>query len=176
VKKLVPIAVLSAAILCSSLAFAANKTDTFVLTPFIGGYQFEGGQHIEPMPIYGLKAGYNFTNRLGVEGIFEGGETENSRHNNDDINFFNYRLEVLYHMFPENSLVPYLAAGYGGMRLKDVNRDNEAGIFGYGVGAKYLLTDNIALRGDVRHLIINSGPTVNNFEYTLGLGFFFGGE
>lgn len=174
-KLLVPIAALSAATLCSSLAIAANKAETFVLTPFLGGYHFDGTQKIEQNLVYGLKAGYNITNRFGLEGVVEGGKTESSIDENNDVDFMNYRLEALYHMFPENRLVPYLAVGYGGMRVKDDYKTSNGGVFDYGVGAKYFLTDNVALRGDVRQLVIDRGPTVYNHEYTLGLGFIFGG-
>ncbi len=174
-KLLAPVAALSVATLCSSLAFAENRAETFSITPYLGGYHFDGTQKIEQNMVYGLKAGYNITNRIGLEGGFEAGETESSNDNND-VNFLNYRLEALYHMLPANRLVPYLAVGYGGMRVKADNADaHQSGFFDWGVGVKYFLTDTIALRGDARQLVRDSGLTVYNHEYTLGLGFIFGG-
>ncbi|MDO9515650.1 MAG: OmpA family protein, partial [Syntrophales bacterium] len=54
------------------------------------------------------------------------------------------------------------------------NIDRSA-LVNYGVGVKYFLTKNIALRGDVRH-VIPFDDTYNNLLYTAGLSFFFGGE
>jgi len=173
-KILLPVIAVAVA-LSSTMAYAENRAKTFVITPFVGGYHYDGVQKIDPMPIYGLKAGYNFTNRLGLEGIYEAGVSASSFNKNDDVNFLNYRLEALYHMFPDNRFVPYLAVGYGGMRLEEFNRAINGGIFDYGVGAKYFLTDNVALRADLRNLVIDRGPTVYNYEYTLGLAFILGG-
>jgi OOP family OmpA-OmpF porin len=161
--------------LAAGVASARNKAETFNLTPFVGGYAFDGRQHLEMRPIYGLRGGYNFTERVGVEGVFGYVATEATR-GGADASVYNYRLEALYHFFPESRLVPYLAAGYG---LITVDQDKQTktthGAFNYGPGVKYFLTDAWALRGDVRHLISNQDRTLNNLEYTVGLGYFFGG-
>ncbi|HEY5973401.1 MAG TPA: porin family protein, partial [Geobacteraceae bacterium] len=141
----------------TGVASAQNKAETFNLTPFIGGYVFDGKQHLEHRPTFGLRGGYNFTDRIGVEGVFgfvNTEPTEGHSTGNDDMDVFNYRLEALYHFFPESRLVPYLAAGYGVIATdRDNSKRDTRGAFNYGLGAKYFLTDNLALRGDVRHLI-----------------------
>jgi OOP family OmpA-OmpF porin len=90
---------------------------------------------------------------------------------------YRYGGELLYHFFPENTLVPYLAAGYSGLNFDAKGVDGRAhGAFDYGVGAKYFLKDNFALRGDVRHIIYHmDGRSNNNLEYTLGAYIPFGG-
>jgi OOP family OmpA-OmpF porin len=86
---------------------------------------------------------------------------------------YRYGGELLYHFFPENTLVPYIAAGFSGLSITD---RKEHGVFDYGVGAKYFLHDRFALRGDVRHLLYGiDGRTTSNVEYTLGAYIPFGG-
>jgi len=45
----------------------------------------------------------------------------------------------------------------------------------YGPGRKYFLSENVALRGDVRH-VISFDETQSNLLYTVGITFLFGGE
>ena len=59
------------------------------------------------------------------------------------------------------------------MITQSVNNRNQ-GALDYGAGLKYFLYSNIALRGDVRH-IITLNDRFNNLEYTLGVTIYFGG-
>jgi len=52
------------------------KTGSFSFTPFAGYYVFEGNQDLKNSPIFGLRAGYNFTKNLGLEGYFSYLQTE----------------------------------------------------------------------------------------------------
>ena len=46
-----------------------------------------------------------------------------------------------------------------------------------GGGLKYFLNENIAFRGDVRHVLSFDGDdTYNNLLYTVGITFLFGGQ
>jgi OOP family OmpA-OmpF porin len=54
-----------------------------------------------------------------------------------------------------------------------VNNRNQVAL-DYGAGLKYFLYSNVALRGDVRH-IITLNDRFNNLEYTLGATIYFGG-
>jgi len=182
-KKQLALLVAGSLLAMSTVASAANKAETFSISPVIGGYLFDGKQHLKTNVIYGVRAGYNFTDAFGVEALFD------YLHNNDStlgpkpgISMFRYGAEMLYHFFPENKFVPYVAAGYAGVNFDGDNdgisnkRYRETrGAFDYGVGAKYFLTDNFAIRGDVRHLIYKYDKTYNNLEYTLGAYIPFGG-
>ena len=160
----------------AAAAGAENRAETFSLTPFIGGYTFDGEQHLETMPVVGARAGYNFTDRLGVEGVFDYVMTEGT-HNTDDTNVFNYHLDLLYHFIPSARAVPFLMAGYGGMTVDPDNGSKYSrGAFNYGAGLKYALSESMELRGEVRHILFKRDETFNNLEYGLGLGFLFGGS
>jgi OOP family OmpA-OmpF porin len=74
---------------------------------------------------------------------------------------------------PDSRLVPYVAAGLGGITLED-NPDgsNTNPLYNYGGGVKYFLNDNVALRGDVRHMV-TFDDHYNNLVYAVGLTFQF---
>lgn len=163
-----------------SAASAENRAGTITLTPVIGGYHYDGTQGIDPNPIFGLHAGYNFTDRLGLEALFHYGRTkEYSTGIGKHLDVYHYRIEGLYSLFPKSAIVPHIAVGYGGISSVAKNNgkyDTDSGVFSYGLGAKFFLKDDVALRVDLRHLVIDHGPTDNNYEYTVGLGFAFGGK
>ena len=146
------------------------------LNPNIGGYVFQRGQHIDDDLAYGLGLGYNFTENWGVEGNFNYVSTNSNASSSDgnNVDAYLYRLDALYHFMPEKKLVPYLAAGVGAIRISgDIDHSGSDPLLNYGAGVKYFLTENLALRGDVRQ-IITDDPNYN-FIYTVGLTYLFGG-
>jgi OOP family OmpA-OmpF porin len=153
------------------------RPDSFTLSGIVGGYSFDGRQHLETRPVVGIRGGYNFTKYFGVEALFDFVRTEGTRAGNGDANLYRYGGDLLLNLLPDNRLVPYLAAGYGGIT---VDRDNHQtltkGIFDYGPGIKYFLTDDLALRGDFRHLVFHDTETLFNYEYTVGITYQFGGS
>ncbi|MDA8413119.1 MAG: OmpA family protein [Desulfobacteraceae bacterium] len=159
-----------------TIASAANLAGQFSVSPVIGGYTYDNNQprKSDANMIYGARAGYNFTNNFGFEALFD---YVDSSFAGQDINMYRYGGELLYHFFPDNAFVPYLAAGYSGLHFDAKGIDNRVrGVFDYGVGAKYFLTDNFALRADVRHLVYRmDNQSNNNLEYTLGAYIPFGG-
>jgi OOP family OmpA-OmpF porin len=155
-------------------AHAGVKADTFSLSPFIGGYSFDGEQHQETRPEYGIRGGYNITDHVGLEAVF-GYVASEFTQGGGDIDLYNYRLDALYHFMPDSRLVPYFAAGYGGLTTESTGNDHTRGAFNYGGGVKYFLNDAMALRGDVRNLVFKDGTTLFNYEYTAGMDFIFGG-
>ncbi|GAM08085.1 outer membrane porin F [Geobacter sp. OR-1] len=160
----------------AATAGAENRAETFSLTPFVGGYTFDGKQHLETMPVVGVRAGYNFTDRVGAEAVFDYGRTEGTL-NSNKTDVYNYHLDLLYHFFPSAKAVPFLMAGFGGVGIEPDNGPRYSrGAFNYGVGLKYALSESIDLRGEVRHLMYKTSETLNNVEYGLGLGFLFGGS
>lgn len=163
----------------AQICFAEVKPESFSFTPIFGGYSFDNSDHLKARPVYGLRAGYNFTGHLGMEALFDYVPTKysGSSANEGDVNVYGYGIDFLYHFMPESSLVPYVALGYGGRTIDPDNLSSDTrGIFDYGVGAEYFLTDALALRGDFRHLLLRRDEMLNNLEYTMGLTFHFGGK
>ena len=65
-------------------ARAANIPYSLSMTPFAGGYVFEGNQHITNKAVYGISAGYNFTEHWGLEATYTfSRRCENHQHQSD---------------------------------------------------------------------------------------------
>jgi len=170
--------VAAALVVSATAAFGAVKEGQFSISPVVGGYTFDHRQDLETSPVYGLRGGYNFTKRFGIEALFDYASVEQKKNGKglqgDGNNMYRYGGELLYHMWPDNNFVPYLAAGFSGLNF---NKDRAKGAIDYGLGAKYFLNDNFALRADVRHILLNvrDKQFYNNIEYTVGAHIPFGG-
>ena len=158
-----------------ALGFSENRPGAITLSPFVGGYTFDGDQELETSPVFGLRGGYNFTGHWGAELVFGYLLTE-SNATNQEVDQYRYGVDALYHFMPERKIVPFIAAGYGAIASDNPTLSDKGhlGVFNYGFGAKIFVADAVALRGDVRHLVIPSGSQ-NNLEYTVGMTFLFGG-
>ncbi len=156
-------------------ALAQIQPGAYSLSPFVGGFWFESNQDLKSMPVYGLRLGKDFTKNWGAELVFDYVNTK-YRSTDSYTNVYNYRIEALYHFMPDSKLVPFLAAGVGGMSINSKGDEGDKTRFtpAYGAGLKYFVTDWLALRADVRH-VLGLGSVYNNLEYGLGLTFYFGG-
>lgn len=159
--------------------FGEMRPGAYSISPYVGLYKFEGNLDLNSGPTYGVRLGYDFTKRFGVEmdlGYVDTKYTEVAPDRYTDV--YNYRLEALYHFSPEKKLVPFVAAGFGGqtMNYRNTPKSDTTHFAGdYGVGLKYFLTDNVALRTDLRH-VLGFASIENNLEWTFGLTFLFGGS
>ena len=159
-------------------AQAEVRAGSVSVTPFAGSIFFEGNQDLKTSAVCGLRAGYNFTKHLGVEGFFSYTQTEIQDESQwrpwQDV--YNYGIEGLYHFMPEGRFVPFIAIGIGGIHYgyPEEYRRNKFAV-DYGAGLKIFITDDIALRADVRH-VIPFNDRYNDLLVTFGICFSFGGE
>ncbi|MBU1052453.1 MAG: outer membrane beta-barrel domain-containing protein [Proteobacteria bacterium] len=162
--------------LFTSLSIAAERQGAFTLTPNIGGYFFEGDQNLEEGITTGINLGYSISKNVAVEGSFNYIDSELKNDNGTEVSGYLYKLDGLYNITSFGKLVPYLAAGVGAITIDPTNGTTDTDFLAnYGAGLKYYLTDDIALRGDVRH-VLPFGNSQNNLLCTAGLSFLFGGE
>lgn len=160
---------------------AENRSGAVTISPYVGGYHFDHEQlyqNLETSPIFGLRAGYNFTENWGAETRFGYVHTESRAADSSEANVYSYGIDALYHFNVTPNFVPFLAAGLGGMHHDF--RDKEVGYYpeyaaNYGAGIKYFVADSVALRADVRHVILPDDE-LNNLEYTVGVTFLIGGK
>jgi outer membrane beta-barrel protein len=160
--------------------FAENLKGAATLSPYVGGFVLDKDQHEESRPVFGLRAGYNFTKHLGAEATFDYSLTETRIiYGSREADRYRYGFDFLYHFFPDNNLVPFVALGGGGTNFNIPNtpsaENHYAGLVNYGVGVKYFVAPDVALRGDVRHVLLVHDLGSNNLEYAVGLTFQFGG-
>jgi len=168
---------------CTNARAGGDRTGTVSISPLIGGCLFEGDQRLKTSMAYGGALGYNINENIGIElgaSFIDSG----TRHGDSvNVDTYFYHLDGLYHIAPPwgEGFQPYMAAGIGGMTFdykgnvdgKDLS--DTAFAFNYGGGFEYFLTDNFALRGDVRHIITTNGG-FNDLLCTAGVTLFFGGE
>ena len=185
-KKIAPVLLVSVFLLPVS-ARAEIKAGSVEVSPFAGYNFFEKRQNLENSPVYGGRLGYNITNHFGIEAT---GEFIKSRVDDNTAPFtkegqftapingvkiVNYHLDLIYHLMPEGAFNPFITAGYGAVHYDPKINNRNMSIVDFGVGAKYWMGDNVALRLDLRdNMVIDE--TIHNLEATLGVVFAFGGE
>ena len=180
-------------VLCASvslLPLTANaeiKAGSVELSPFAGYNFFEGRQNLEDGPLFGGRIGYNITSNFGVEIAAEYLRSRVADKTKlftkegqfttpiDGVNVTFYHLDLLYHFMPEGRFNPYIVAGYGAVNYSPRINTQNMSVAGFGAGAKYWLTDHVALRLDVRdNLIVDD--QINNIQVTMGAVLAFGGR
>lgn len=150
-----------------------------------GGYVFEGNQDYKNNVTLGVRAGYNFTENWGSE-IFCNWVPSEFEDSDSTNRVYVAGLEGLYHFMPRSSFVPFLAIGIGAIHYtSDDSRLSPSKVAAdYGAGFKLFLTDNVALRVDVRHVLPlgdslkygdNPHDVHNDLMATVGINFAFGG-
>lgn len=164
----------------TTTGFAENRQGAVTVSPFVGGYVLDKDQHEESRPMFGLRAGYNFTENFGAEAMFGYSLTETKqRYGSRETDLYRYGVDLLYHFMPQNNLVPFVVLGGGGTNFNTPNtpsaKSHYAGLVNYGAGVKYFVAPDVALRGDVRHAVLVHDTGNNNLEYSVGLTFQFGG-
>ncbi len=149
------------------------------LTPFFGGYTFDGSQDLKTKPVFGLRAGYSLDDKWDLEGVLDYVSTT-SKSGQGDASALNVRVDGLYNIRLNERLVPFLAAGAGvnTVEYPDGSGDGTStrAALNYGGGIRYFVSDAWALRGDIRHILVidQLDRVLGNLEYTVGLNFFFG--
>jgi OOP family OmpA-OmpF porin len=166
------------------------KAGSFEVGAF-GGYNFfENSQNLENRPVFGGRLGYNFTRNFGIEGAGEfirtsvaykarTGITEGQfRSPTDRVDLTFYHLDLVYHFIPDGKFNPFILAGFGGANYSPSISTKDMAAYNVGIGAKYWLTDNIALRVDLKDYMVTEimQETYHNIGATIGITFAFGGK
>jgi len=174
--------ILLSSLACASLMFAANNDYKYEITPLLGGAVQEGSMQMDKnYANAGLALGFNQSEgsfidqiELGIlrsitkidgKGKYKGKDNGITRFFTNAVNDFGLT----------DNLSLYTLIGLG-VELFDTERGShqENGLFGnYGVGLKYKISDSLALKFDLRHLIeIDRGD--NTLLYNFGLAIPFG--
>ncbi len=155
------------ALMLPVMAAAEIRAGSFEVGPYAGFHVFdqdnENNVGFNRRIVTGIRLGYNLTERWGVEAAFDHIESRaNMMH-----------ADLVYHFTPDRKFVPFAVAGLGYAHLKPMGRDHYGTMMGnLGLGFKYFLHRNVAVRVDVRDVITN----MQNVVATAGLTFSFGGK
>jgi len=173
----------------NSQAISEMKPGAVSIYPFVGGYLFEGNQDWDEDAIVGGSLGYHITKCLSVEAGYRGGyfnyefDDIDLSIEHEDFDIQMVYLDGLYHFNTlHDKIIPYIVGGFGVMQNHDDKfiNDEESAFFHYGVGVNYFVTDHIAIRMDVRHVLNynNDGENdlYNNLTGSVGINFVFGGK
>ena len=164
--------------LCASMMFAANSDYKYEITPMIGGTYTEGNLDLERNYANGgLSLGFNLDDsvfdqfELGFLRTLEDVDYKRGSGDTAITRFFGNFVKE-YGLNDATSL--YALVGLGVEHFDNEKYENETGLFGnYGFGVKYKISESVALKADVRHLI-ETDHGDNNLLYTVGLAIPFG--
>jgi OOP family OmpA-OmpF porin len=163
----------------ASLAFAAPTAYNYEVTPTIGGVLPEGNLDLKSQLTYGLRFGINLDNTI-IDQVELGYDRSDNvdykagRTDSTDFNRYYANLVKEYKITPEAAL--YALVGLGYEEVTNSQLENRDSMFAqYGGGVKYWVTDNFALKAEVRHAIKFQGGD-NNMFYSLGFTIPFGAK
>lgn len=175
-EKIIVTSCLVSFLLTPQALLAANIPGAFTISPQIGGYMFEGNQDggLDDALVYSIAAGYNCDKNFGAELGYSYINTESESGKSNSIN--TGRLDLLYHFMPEKDFVPFAIVGVGVSHANLMSDDDI--VLGYGGGFKYFLSDTVALRAEVKHVLDfnyndddHNQSFYNNLSYTAGFTF-----
>ncbi len=173
--------ILLSSLACASLVLAANSDYKYEITPLIGGALGEGNHSLERnYANAGLALGFNQSEdslidqfELGFLRTVQDVDGKNSVRNQDtSITRVLGNLVKDYGLTTDLSL--YALAGLGVEFFdNELTKHQKDGLFGnYGVGLKYQLTDAMALKFDLRHLIsAQNGDSTLLYNFGLAIPF-----
>lgn len=173
--------ILLSSLACASLVLAANSDYKYEITPLIGGALGEGNHSLERnYANAGLALGFNQSEdslidqfELGFLRTVQDVDGKNSVRNQDtSITRVFGNLVKDYGLTTDLSL--YALAGLGVEFFdNELTKHQKDGLFGnYGVGLKYQLTDAMALKFDLRHLIsAQNGDSTLLYNFGLAIPF-----
>lgn len=165
--------------LCASMMFAANSDYKYEITPMIGGAYSEGNMDLDDRSYAngGLSLGFNLDDSMFDQielGFLRTLEDVDYDHKGGDTAITRMFTNVVKEYVLTNSTSLYALAGIGIETFQHERFGNEDGLFGnYGFGIKYKLSEKVALKADLRHLI-ETDHGDNTLLYTVGLAIPFG--
>lgn len=160
-----------AAIGVASLSLVANAyepTSGFTVSPMLGKFSPDKERDLDSYGEFGfIGLGYEWNSKWGLELNYTEGDSEiaNSVINAD---LKALKLDGMYYVGEEN-LQPYVVFGFGyGKYDLDVFEDTDTeSLADFGIGLRYLVGDNVAIRSDIRVL---QGLESGFSDYLAGIG------
>jgi OOP family OmpA-OmpF porin len=166
------------------LASALLATEySYEISPMIGGVIPEGNANISNQAAIGLRFQVNDWELLGfVPELSYDFSPSEDYDDSGDATINRLAVNALYEFNKEegSTLIPYLLVGLGYENVSNENHgflDNQnynSSMYGnWGGGVKWKIMDDIALRGEVKHLI-RTNDGINELYYGIGLAIPFG--
>lgn len=174
-------------------ASSETKEGSVELGLFGGYHMFDNNQNLDNSPVFGGLVAYNITNHFGIESSMKvvnsnvddktitGGVEGQFTSPTDSVRASFYSIDGVFHFRPvmrQGNFDPFITAGVGVVRFSPSISTKDMGAFNVGVGTKYWIRDNIALRFDLRDNMVTEffQETFHNFEATVGVTVAIGGK
>lgn len=161
--------ILLSLVIASTLVFAGQGDYKSELSATVGGVLPEGNLDLEDQLNLGLRFGVYVEDKMFdmVEAGFERASSVDYKNSNQDTNINRFFVNVIkeYDLSKETALYGLVGVGFENYRNPQFDNDDD-GFVQYGVGVKQWITENFALKAEVRHGINFSGD--NNLFYNLG--------
>ena len=161
--------ILLSLVVAISMMFAGQGDYKSELSVTAGGVMPEGNLDLEDQLNLGLRFGVYVEDKIFdmVEAGFERASSADYENSNEDTNINRFFVNVIkeYDLSKETALYGLVGVGFENYRNPQFDNDDD-GFVQYGVGVKQWLTENFALKAEVRHGITFDGD--NNLFYNLG--------
>lgn len=165
-------AALIAMLIMTPSAFAAETNPGYTLTPGIGLIDFDNNRQFDNDPFWSIAGGYRFAGPWATELRFSSVDSKSS--NSGQKATADYlSLDALYHLDTDSSVKPYLVFGVGEVSLDSGGNSNSESIIDLGAGLTYPLSENSAVRSDLRIFRETAGAKNSDVAITIGYQFQF---
>lgn len=173
----ISVLILSFIMIISGNALAEIRPGSFTISPMGGGYVFDDDRALLDLgKTFKLGLGYNFTQNIGTELSASYIHTDANSVGDKDIYAVQPCLDLLYHIMPDNELVPYIALGVSGIIFNNDEVEIDDSVqANAGLGFKLAVSENVALRADGRYYRALE-EDYDEFALTAGLEFQIGGK
>lgn len=167
--------ILLSTVVATTLMFAGQGDYKSELSITTGGVIPEGNLDLEDQLNLGLRFGIYLEDKMFdmVEAGFERASSVDYKNSNQDTNINRFFVNAIkeYDLSKETALYSLIGVGFENYRNPQFENDDD-GFVQYGVGVKQWITQNFALKAEVRHGITFDGD--NNLFYNLGFVIPFG--
>ena len=162
------IGVVTSIVMTSSSAFCQRSHSGTTISAVSGLFIPGGAEQLKAGPLFGIKAGKSLTDIMDMEGDLtmiladseEGGSAQ----------AYQLSLQFLYQVYESTRWTGFLTFGAGGIFIS--GGSSSGALLDFGVGGKYELSQDWALRGDLRQIIATESIG-NNTEVSLGVSYYF---
>ncbi|MEK6788941.1 MAG: OmpA family protein [Pseudomonadota bacterium] len=162
---------LAVATILASSAMAAHAE--FTVSPMIGYHLFDNDLGPEDgSAAASIALGYRVNPNVGLEARF--GQSEPDLNGGGEARVQNTTLDAYYRFNADGQLQPYGLIGGGQARAKGLGNTFDTTIANVAVGAFYQLTDNLALRGELRGVQYVEDKLQNSVDGIASVGVLYG--
>lgn len=156
-----------AVIVTASNGYAKDAPRTLMLSGEAGVLIPGGAESLNTAPLLGFRVGTSLTDLIAIEA---GAAFIPSSTTGEASSVAQYQFEFQYQTFMNGPWRIFAAAGVGGITGSGAAKSGA--MMDFGIGARYFLSERLALRSDLRDIIAVESIG-NNIEFSVGVSYLF---